>query len=274
MVVQGELVPFNVPNLTAAKISGVHEELQTTTSASFEPATEAVVSKSIEATNAAGLVGMPPAVLNAHLNRTGFWNAKTDGGDMVAVDTVEKAAPPAGAAPRFARLNAVHGGDANGTAVVSDGGIKCYNYTNSKLTFFGFETPKDKGGPMIACPGTSCYRRHMRISWDERDADMPANIEGHREGHAVAGCGTCERDVSYLLKYTHAWKEKYDKTVLLAIEVILGTHTFTENIKDSQTAYGSVTCSECTTEGCNTGATVMPSVVLFVWAAFVAFNMG
>ena len=105
MVVQGELVPFNVANLTAAKISGVHEELQTTTSASFEPATEAVVSKSIEATNAAGLVGMPPAVLNAHLNRTGFWNAKSDGGDMVAVDTVEKAAPPAGAAPRFARLN-------------------------------------------------------------------------------------------------------------------------------------------------------------------------
>ena len=76
VVVQGELVPFKV------SISGVHEDLQTTTSASF--------------------------------------NTKSDGGgDMVAADRVEQAAPPAGAAPRFARLKATqkHG---NGWGYMSD----------------------------------------------------------------------------------------------------------------------------------------------------------
>jgi hypothetical protein len=52
------------------------------------------------------------------------------------------------------------------------------------------------------------------------------------EGHAVAGCGTCKRDVSYSLKYNygHAWEVKYD-TVIIGIKVILGKSTFTEKLK-------------------------------------------
>ena len=60
------------------------------------------------------------------------------------------------------------------------------------------------------------------------DDDYDATVEGH----AVAGCGTCKRDVSYSLKYNygHAWEVKYD-TVIIGINVILGKHTFTEKLK-------------------------------------------
>ena len=49
------------------------------------------------------------------------FNTKSDGGgDMVAADRVEQAAPPAGAAPRFARLKATQKKHGNGWGYMSD----------------------------------------------------------------------------------------------------------------------------------------------------------